>query len=128
MELKAQYNLNDLVELVKKDLDLKGFALVGEPNSNNHKDFILTLVVEQLAQLPAPAPVPASEQPKAKYIMSEKRQEVLARARAKYAEKKKAEKLLVKQESKQVQAQEVVAPSTVPFQGRELLMTMSQSN
>jgi hypothetical protein len=123
MELKAQYGFNDLIELVKKDLAVKGFSLVGELESIGQRDFALIATVEQSKAQPTPAPaapaqVQASEKPKPKPTaqVNEKRQATLAKAREKYAEKKKAEKLAAKQVTQKIVLPEVVAPSTVPFQ------------
>jgi hypothetical protein len=125
MELKAQYDLDDLLDLVEQDLEAKGFRLVGGPSPviNQGEGFLITLSIEankRLADL-KPTPAVASEKPEAKpktkYEMSDKkRQEVLKRAREKYAEKKKAEKLAAKQDTQKEVLPEVVAPATVPFQ------------
>lgn len=118
MELKAQYGFNDLIELVKKDLAVKGFSLVGELESIGQRDFALIATVEQSkAQPAAPAPVQASEKPKPKPTaqVNEKRQATLAKAREKYAEKKKAEKLAAKQVTQKIVLPEVVAPALTTF-------------
>jgi hypothetical protein len=163
MELKAQYDLDDLLDLVEQDLEAKGFRLVSgfSPVINGGEGLLLTLANEQLETrtispalpaLPAPAPaatVTRAAKPQVTQAEKEaKRQEALKKARGKYAEKKKAEKLTaqVKQtpsistnydkefqdrvlseinelKGQSSQQQEVVAPTTSPFQVSELLLS-----
>ncbi len=123
MELKAQYDLEDLLGLVEQDLSAKGFRLVGglEPDIAGVEKILLTLAIEQFTfTTTAPVVSPAPDQEPVKSVSvsvsedkDEKRKAVLKKARAKYAEKKKVEKLA---QEHQQQVAEVVAPTTVPFQ------------
>jgi hypothetical protein len=127
MELKASYNLSDLVALVRQDLESKGFNLVGEPDNYGHGDFVLTAAVKQHQQQKQPLSTPdliIAGQPAALLKASqtkastkftdaereENRRAANRKARDKYNEKKKAEK-----QSMSLPKQEVVAPSLVPF-------------
>lgn len=105
MKLQAQYNISDLIALVEQDLKNKGLHLVGNPDTNGHTDFILSLSVEQFinaslvapeepAALPAPVaePVPhAIPNPKKSYKQDDNLTEAeLATLEAKRARLRKA--------------------------------------
>lgn len=131
MELKAQYDLNDLLGLVEKDLAGKGFKLVGgfEPViTSNATKLSLGLAIEQFNQVaPAPAPAlaaPAQVEPKPKQQRAITEKELARRANI---SKRMREANLAKKSQTPVQEPEpikdtveVVAPSTVPFHHQQL--------
>jgi hypothetical protein len=76
MKLQAQYSIQDVIALVEQDLKNKGLHLVDSPDTNNHREFILSLSVEQFINaslvtaaeeptaLPAPAPTKVAKKTK----------------------------------------------------------------
>jgi pyruvate/2-oxoacid:ferredoxin oxidoreductase beta subunit len=144
MELKAQYDLDDLMDLVEKDLEAKGFRLVVglSPVINGGEALLLTLAIQQLEletkakELafkppinPDPTTPPASAETlaakgrphKSKGTnLNEGEKEKQEAKRAYWRDQAKKKRELAKAgelAAKQTQSvPEVVAPTTVPFQ------------
>lgn len=145
MELKAQYDLNDLLDLVEQDLEAKGFRLMGgfSPVINGGEGLLLTLAIEQLGTktispaLPAlPAPAPAATVTRAANSRPRKPKETnltegeIENQEAKraywreQARKKRLKQNAGEEATKPSQSMpEVVAPTTSPFPVSELLLS-----